>query len=136
MMKTLLFFTLSLLLTNVDFAANAGENYFGVWQGTVTEVSTAGKKHDRYDVSVTVTPTDYRVDYGLLECGGVLRLLMHQGRFFRFRDELDYGLDKCDDGGRTEIHFLNPRQATFQWFDKNGVMKVEGRLTRQPQLMI
>jgi len=126
------------LLANIlfSFAANAGGNYFGVWSGTVTQMAMAGQKYEKYNVSVTVTPRKYRIDYDSLACGGELRLIKQQGRFFRFRDELDYGLQNCDNGGRTEIHFLNPERATFQWFDKNGVMRVEGRLKKLQQLMI
>lgn len=127
-----------LLMANIflAFAANAGQDYFGVWSGMVTETVVAGKQSEQYDVSVTVAPREYRIDYGSLECGGLLRLIKQQGRFFRFRDELNYGLKGCENNGRTEIHFLSPQRATFQWFDRNGVMRVEGHLTKLQQLMI
>jgi hypothetical protein len=116
--------------------AHAGGSHLGVWSGTLTEMIVAGKRYEQYEVTLTVTPRKYRIDYDTLECGGVLRLLIHQGRFYRFQDELNYGLKNCQNGGRTEIHFIDAEQATFQWFDKQGVLKVEGRLKRQPQLMI
>ena len=81
-------------------------------------------------------PNAYRIDYDSLDCGGPLRLLMHQGRFYRFHDELNYGLENCINGGRTEIHFISPGLAAFQWFDKQGVLKVQGQLTRHAQTMI
>lgn len=117
-------------------AANAGDSHLGVWSGTLTEMIVAGKQYDRYEVSITVTPSKYRIDYDTLGCGGDLRLLNHRGRFYRFRDELNYGLKKCQNGGYTEIHFINPERATFQWFDGQGTLKVEGQLKRQSQLMI
>lgn len=117
-------------------AANAGDNHLGVWSGALTEMIVAGKRYERYRVTITVTPRKYRIDYDTLECGGELRLLQHRGRFYRFRDELKYGLKNCQNGGRTEIHFIDSEQATFQWFDKRGVLKVEGQLKKQAQMMI
>lgn len=119
-----------------SFSVSAGENYFGVWNGSLTEMIVAGQKYEQYDVTVTVTPLEYRIDYESLKCGGILRLVNQQGRFYRFRNELNYGLKNCGNGGRTEIHFINPGLAAFQWFDEKGVLKVEGHLKRQPQLMI
>jgi hypothetical protein len=116
--------------------ASAEENYYGVWSGTLTQMVVAGQQYEQYEVTLTVTPHEYRIDYDSLGCGGVLRLLARRGRFYRFVDELNYGLKNCDNGGRTEIHFINPGLAAFQWFDKKGVLKVEGRLKRQPQMMI
>lgn len=127
-----------LLLVGMCFSAklSAGEDYIGVWYGTVIEMVTAGKQYQQYDVTVTVAPQEYRIDYDKLDCGGVLRLLLHRGRFYRFKDELNYGLEHCTSGGHTEIHFINSDLAAFQWFDKNGVLKVEGHLKRQAQLII
>jgi len=120
----------------IALSAAAAENYTGVWSGSVTEMVSAGQQYDHYDVTVTITSRKYRVDYDSLGCGGLLRLLKQQGRFYRFRDELNYGLQRCENGGRTEIHFISPQLAAFQWFDKNEVLKVEGHLQRQSQLMI
>jgi hypothetical protein len=127
-----------LLLAGMCFSTelSAGENYIGVWYGTVFEMVAAGKQYQRYDVTVTVAPKDYRIDYDMLECGGNLRLLIHRGRFYRFKDELHYGQEHCDGSGHTEIHFINSDLAAFQWFDKSGVLKVEGHLKRQAQLII
>lgn len=119
-----------------SFSANAEEKYLGVWNGTLTQMIVAGQKYEEYNVTITVTPHEYRVDYDTLECGGILRLLNQRGRFYRFRDELSYGLKNCDNGGRTEIHFINPDLAAFQWFDKSGTLKVEGHLKRRPQVMV
>ena len=120
----------------LSVVANAGDSHLGVWSGTLTEMIVAGKQYERYEVTITVTPRKYRIDYDTLGCGGALRLLKHSGRFYRFRDELNYGLKKCQNGGNTEIHFINPELATFQWFDRQGTLKVEGHLRRQSQLMI
>ncbi len=116
--------------------ANAADAHLGVWSGTLTEVIVAGQQYQQYAATLTVTPQEYRIDYDTLSCGGILRLLKHKGRFYHFRDELDYGLKKCANGGRTEVHFISTERAIFQWFDKQGTLKVEGHLKRQPQLMI
>ncbi|NOX91442.1 MAG: hypothetical protein GXP18_03010 [Gammaproteobacteria bacterium] len=127
-----------ILVTGFYFftVANAAENYFGVWSGELTEVVVAGRQYSQYDVTLTMAANAYRIDYDSLGCGGKLRLLNRRGRFFRFRDELTYGFDDCHNGGRTEIHFINPELAAFQWFDKKGVLKVEGHLRRHSQTMI
>ena len=128
-----IFLVVGLCLSSV---VNAGDHHLGVWSGTLTEMIVAGQKYERYAVTITVTPRKYRIDYDTLGCGGALRLLKHRGRFYRFQDELNYGLKKCQNGGYTEIHFINPERATFQWFDGQGMLKVEGQLKRQSQLMI
>jgi len=85
---------------------------------------------------MTLAPNRYRVDYDSLGCGGDLRLIHKEGRFFRFRDELNYGLDACTNGGRTELHIIGSERAAFQWFDADGVLKAEGYLERHRQVMI
>lgn len=135
MMKTVLLFLLAL---TAWFSTEAGADNanLGVWSGTLIQMVVAGQQYEEYEATVTVTPDEYRVDYDSLDCGGVMHLLKQRGRFYRFREELDYGLSHCDNGGHAEIHFINSGLAAFQWFDKNGVLKVEGRLKRWPQLMI
>ncbi len=108
---------------------------YGVWKGMLTEVVRAGHQYDQYEVTLTLAPNDYRIDYGRLNCGGSLRLLVKKGRFFRFRDELNYGLDVCSNDGRTELHFIGPERAMYQWFNADGVLKVKGYLKRQRQVM-
>ena len=132
------FFQILLVLSLcVSTKLGAGEDYFGVWRGTVVEMVEAGKQYQRYGVTISLTPGKYRIDYDTLECGGLLQLQMQRGRFFRFKDDLNYGLDHCVTGGRTELHFINSNLAAFQWFDKNGVLKVEGHIRKQQtQLMI
>ncbi|MBL1274571.1 MAG: hypothetical protein COB30_000625 [Ectothiorhodospiraceae bacterium] len=135
-MRKILFFIAGLLwLPAVAWPGSAAISVYGVWSGTVTQVVIPGREYRRYDVAVTMAPNSYRIDYDSLDCGGDLRLLVKQGRFFRFRDELNYGLEACSNGGRTELHFLASGQASFQWFDVNGVLKAEGRLKRTRQLM-
>ena len=128
---------LLLFSMSISTQLSAGQDYFGVWYGTVVEMVEAGKQYERYEVTISLVPGEYRIDYDSLGCGGKLQLQMQRGRFFRFKDDLNYGLEKCVSGGRTEIHFLNPGLAAFQWFDKNGVLKVEGHIRKQQtQLMI
>lgn len=102
----------------------------------LTEVIVAGQQYSRYEVTITLAPNRHRIDYDSLGCGGTLRLLMKSGRFFRFQDEMDYGLDACSSGGRTELHVIGPERAAYQWFDAQGVLKAEGYLKRRQQLMI
>lgn len=109
---------------------------YGVWTGMLTEIDDAGQRYGRYSVTITLAPKRYRVDYDSLDCGGNLRLVHKAGRFYRFQDELKYGLDACASGGRTELHIIGPERAAFQWFDANGVLKVEGYLKRRQQVMI
>lgn len=113
----------------------ADDDHFGVWSGTLTEMVVAGQQYSHYEVTLTVSPNGYRVDYDSLGCGGTLQLLLHKGRFYRFRDVMNYGRENCSSGGRTEIHFINEELATFQWFDQQGELKVEGRLRRSRQVM-
>jgi len=118
-----------------SWSATPGKAY-GVWSGVLTEVIVAGQRYSRYDVTITLAPNRYHVDYDTLGCGGDLRLINKEGRFFQFRDELNYGLDACSNGGHTELHIIGPERAAFQWFDADGVLKAEGYLTRHRQVMI
>ena len=135
-MKKILIFLVGLFLwLPVAAWSETPKNVYGVWNGIVTEVVIPGQEYSRYEVTVIMAPSRYRVDYDSLGCGGNLRLMVKQGRFYRFRDELNYGLEACSNGGRTELHFLAPGHASFQWFDVYGVLKAEGRLKRTRQLM-
>ncbi|HEC19527.1 MAG TPA: hypothetical protein ENI97_09295 [Gammaproteobacteria bacterium] len=124
------------LLLGASLGGQAGEAHFGVWQGTLTEMVEAGQRYEQYEVTLTVTPKAYQIDYASLGCGGILRLVKQAGRFYRFRDEFNYGLQNCISDGYTEIHFINQRLAAFQWYDKDGSLKVEGYLKRQAQIML
>lgn len=108
---------------------------YGVWTGMLTEVIVAGQQYQRYEATLTLEPNNYRIDYASLGCGGSLHLMLKKGRFLKFRDELSYGLDACSNGGRTELHIIGPERAAFQWFDADGVLKVEGYLKRHRQVM-
>jgi hypothetical protein len=112
------------------------ENQYGVWSGTLTEMVVAGKQYRRYRVTLSLSPQDYEVDYPSLGCGGQLHLLKYARRHWVFRDALDYGLDQCVNGGRTELRIIGPELCAFQWFDRDGVLRVEGLLKRQKQLMV
>lgn len=125
-----------MLMASTSGVASDGGKYLGVWSGTLTEMVVAGQQYERYPVTLTMAPNAYRIDYESLQCGGSLHLLNHRGRFFRFRDELNYGLKNCDNGGRTEVHFISPELAAFQWFDQKGVLRVEGHLKRHRQTML
>jgi hypothetical protein len=125
------------VLSGLFYAAmlGAAENYQGVWHGELVEMVVAGEQYEQYGVTLTISAHEYRIDYDSLDCAGVLHLQKQRGRFYRFRDELNYGLRRCESGGHTQIHFINSQRAAFQWFDKKGVLKVEGYLKRQAQLM-
>lgn len=109
---------------------------YGVWSGMLTEVIVAGQRYSRYEVAVTLAPNRSRIDYESLGCGGELRLVRKSGRLLQFRDELEYGQDVCASGGRTELYILDSGRAVLRWFDADGVLKVEGNLRRQRQVMI
>lgn len=109
-------------------------DFFGVWTGTVTEVVTAENRHASYEVTISLVPGDYRVDYPTLGCGGRLHFLERHGRWMRFRDELSYGLDVCS-SGRTAFRLDGQERGVYMWFDGNGRLKAEGALTRRGQLM-
>jgi len=112
-----------------------GSEFFGVWSGTVTEVVEAGKRYSRYDVSISLVPGDYRVDYPTLGCGGRLRFMEQHGRWMRFRDELGYGLDACTNG-RTAFRLDGPGRGVYMWFDAGGRLKAEGVLIRRREVMV
>lgn len=127
---------LLLILCPSSLWAAGLENQYGVWSGTLTEMVVAGRQYRRYEVTLSLSPQDYEVDYPSLGCGGQLHLLKYAGRHWVFRDALDYGLDQCANGGRTELRIIGPGLCAFQWFDRDGVLKVEGLLKRQKQLMV
>ena len=110
-------------------------DFFGVWTGTVTEVVVAGSHYSNYEVSISLVPGDYSVDYPTLGCGGRLRLLEQRGRQVRFRDELGYGFDACSNGGRTELRLVGPNLGAYLWFDAEGHLRAEGVLKRRRQIV-
>jgi hypothetical protein len=109
---------------------------FGEWYGTVTEAPDASGRHARYEVSLSLLPGNYRIDYPDLDCGGMLRLMERNDQHLRFRDELNYGLENCVNGGRSELRIIGPDLGVYQWFDANGVLKVEGYLNRRRVLVV
>lgn len=117
-------------------SAETPADVYGVWSGMLTEAVVEGKRYQRYEVTITLAPNAYHVDYNDLGCGGNLRLVRNTGRFFRFQDELNYGQDACAKGGRTELRIIGFERAAFQWFDASGVLKVEGYLKRHRQVII
>lgn len=136
-MKRAAVLTVALLLCLPGGAWSAAPtDAYGVWSGMLTEVIIAGQQYQRYEATLTLAPNDYHIDYESLGCGGSLRLMVKKGRFLKFRDELSYGLDACSNGGRTELHIIGPERAAFQWFDADGVLKVEGYLKRHREVMI
>ena len=48
---------------------------FGEWYGTITEAPDEFGRHARYEVSLSLLPGSYRIDYPELDCGGMLRLM-------------------------------------------------------------
>lgn len=105
-------------------------DYYGVWAGDVVEGPARGSMHDRYEVVINFLPGSYTIDYPSLKCGGKLRFQGKKGRHFHFRDELEYGKDKCAFGGFTELQMISTTLAAFQWFDSNGVLRAKGMLKR------
>jgi hypothetical protein len=126
---------LLLLLPTPPWAAGLGQ-YYGVWNGTLTEMVVAGKQYRRYAVTLTLSPNEYHIDYPSLGCGGSLRLLKYGERRLVFRDEMEYGLEQCANGGRTELRVIGPELYAFLWYDRKGVLRVEGYLKKQKQLMV
>jgi hypothetical protein len=116
--------------------AEAQDDFYGVWSGQVTEVIVGGRRYASYEVNISLVPGEYRVEYPTLGCGGQLHLLGRQGGEVRFRDELGYGRDHCSDGGRTELRFISPQLRAYLWFDAKGVLKAEGVLKRQVQMVV
>lgn len=116
-------------------------DYYGVWTGMIVEgpiagTPRAGKKHKRYEVKIVFGPAGYKVDYPSLGCGGKLHLLGTRGRHFHFRDELEYGKDRCSNNGYTEMQMISHAKASLQWFDANRVYRAEGMLKHNVSTMV
>ena len=115
--------------------------YYGVWTGVLVQgpdigVPGSGREHKRYEIKIVFGPAGYRVDYPSLGCGGKLHLVGTKGRHFHFRDELDYGKDRCSDKGYTELQMISHTKAAIQWFDAGGIFRAEGMLKRDDQNMV
>jgi hypothetical protein len=124
-------------LASLTTSGWAGERsvFFGVWQGMVTQVQVAGSRYTRYEVNIRIVPGDYHLDYPGLGCGGRLELVHKEKEMVQFHEELEYGKEKCSGGGRTVLRFIRPGVTEYLWFDEQGVLKVQGLLKRQRQLM-
>ena len=126
---------LALWLAPLAMAAPA-KGFFGVWRGTVLEVAPPGQEPARYSVTIEVLPGRVLVDYPGLGCGGKLHPLRRRGDWVGFRDALDYGLERCEANGRTELYLLGQDRVGYRWFDARGRLRAEGRLQRQRQLLV
>lgn len=134
-MRTRVVILVALMLPAFVLSADV-RDYFGIWTGTVVEGPITGSEHKRYEVSIGIAPGKYTIEYPSLNCGGKLHLSGSKGRHFSFRDELEYGLDQCSTGGRTELQFVRPDLMAYQWFDVNGVLRAEGMLKRRSLTMV
>jgi len=129
---------LGLLLALLPLAVLAADSdgFVGVWRGEVAEIPLPGQDISRYVVSIDIVPGSVTVAYPGLGCGGTLHPLRRRGRMMGFRDALDYGLDRCEANGRTELYLLGAGLVDYRWFDARGRLRAAGRLLRDNGLLI
>jgi hypothetical protein len=132
-----------IVLLGLPVSAWAGDirEYYGVWTGVIVQgpdVGTPGSggEHKRYEIKIVFGPAGYRVEYPSLGCGGKLHLVGTKGRHFHFRDELEYGKDRCSDNGYTELQMISHTRAAIQWFDAGRVFRAEGMLKRNDNTLV
>ena len=127
---------LLLALLPLAEAAADSDTFVGVWQGEVVEIPLPGQDISRYVVTIDIVPGSVTVAYPGLGCGGALHPLRRRGRLMGFRDALDYGLDRCEANGRTELYLLDAGLVDYRWFDARGRLRAAGRLLRDEKLRI
>jgi len=127
---------LMLLLASMAIAAAGLSDFLGVWHGRVIEIPLPGKVGKRYAVTIEILPGSISVDYPELGCGGTLQPVRHRGDRLGLRDALNYGLERCEGNGRTELQLIDGDQLAYRWFDARGRLRAKGRLQRQRQLLV
>ncbi len=129
---------LFLLLVWLPLAAPATDSdaFLGLWRGEVTEIPLPGRDVTRYEVSIHIAPGAATVAYPGLGCGGALHPLRRRGRLLGLREALDYGLDRCEANGRTELYLLGTGWVAYRWFDARGRLRAAGRLRREESLLM
>ena len=126
-----------LLLITLPWALYAAQpkEHYGQWSGMVAEPGGKGS-FSRYQVTINILPGEITVDYPSLGCGGHLVPLPRKGRHLGFREHLEYGLEQCAKGGRTELFLISPELAAYQWYDAEGRLRAEGMLKRRRQVVM
>ena len=98
----------------------------GIWEGVGLQYNN---KHT-WTIKATITRNSYSIDYPSLNCGGKLRLIKASGNRMVFKEELNYGLKRCVNGGKVIITKSGNNEAKFEWYYPNGKKGAAGTLYR------
>lgn len=93
--------------------------FAGTWKGNVTQ-----SRARRYPVIMTINSADNdsvsgQIHYPTLKCGGPLRLITAKKGHLVLYSEIQYGMNRCIDGGKIEIE-LGQNNLKWTWFYPNG----------------
>lgn len=100
--------------------------FFGLWEGVGNQ-----DNNSVWNIEISISPTQYLIDYPSLSCGGTLEFIKEIDQSILFREVLTYGTDSCISGGTAALTIDSPNKLLFDWFYPDGSRGAEGNLVRK-----
>jgi hypothetical protein len=106
-----LFAMIAFLLTSTLAAPAPGQTLSGQWCGEADQ-DGPGDYRSRWSATLVLNGPAGRMDYPSLGCGGTLTFERAEGRVDFYRERIDYGGERCIDGGLIGVQSLD---ASVRW---------------------
>ena len=107
-----------------------GQTLSGEWCGEAEQIGP-GDHRSRWSATLTLKGPTGRMDYPSLDCGGTLLFERVDGSVSFFRERIDYGHDRCIDGGLISVE---PVGASVHWEWSGSGANAAAMLTPQCRL--
>jgi hypothetical protein len=85
----------------------------GTWEGKGYQIDD----QSTWTMRFTAGGGRFAIDYPSLNCGGRWKLITIDASRARFKEILNYGIDKCLNRGTVVVQRLNKRQAVYLYSD-------------------
>jgi hypothetical protein len=96
-----------------DPTLNSEELLFsGFWEGQGTRSNGS-----IFMVKLNLEKSQNTIDYPTFGCSGKLTLIEKQRKQVEFRENLNTGLNKCENFGRVVLRLQAKESAMFEWYD-------------------
>ncbi len=103
--------------SDMDDDVEVNNAFDGVWIGEGKEI---GGIEWSIEISIDSYNREYKVDYPSLKCGGDIKLISMTDERVEFRENLTYGLEFCENNGKTVLIKTNTNKANYIWYHENG----------------
>jgi|GEM_PF-6506052 len=100
-----------------SFGLAAASSYAAGLGGTLQGSVTQDQPNSTYAVEIELYGDKGSVNYSSLGCGGRLDLLRSNGGAYSYKESLQFGKDKCIDGGTIELspHPIDKAAWNYRW---------------------